>query len=223
MEQSKDRDFTGGPSEIMHEALLLESCIGCQKLHRAEHPLEFNPVCFSCAARYSILRSLEMTGSYPLCHEAIEAVMTRTSPGNYALGYMDDDAFDVFYVGRSDSDVGKRLHDWVGAPSRYDRYACANKAAWASRRSGLMPLGAPTPGLVGIDVDSSYTRFAYSYAPSAEAAFEKEHRNYDDFGGSGALDNEGPPARTFGARGSAWRTEARARLSGRARSRSPFQ
>jgi hypothetical protein len=42
-------------------------------------------------------------------------------------------------------------------------------------------------------VDSSYTRFAYSYAGSAEAAFEKECRNYYDFGGSDILDNEGPP------------------------------
>jgi hypothetical protein len=55
-----------------------------------------------------------------------------------------------------------------------------------------MPLGAPVLGRVGVGVDSSYTRFAYSYAPSAEAAFEKECRNYDDFGGGG-LDNEVPP------------------------------
>jgi hypothetical protein len=42
-------------------------------------------------------------------------------------------------------------------------------------------------------VESSYTRFAYSYASSAEAAFEKECRNYDDFGGSAGLDNEAHP------------------------------
>jgi hypothetical protein len=34
------------------------------------------------------------------------------------------------------------------------------------------------------------TRFAYSHAPSAAAAFEKECRNSDDFGGRGELDNE---------------------------------
>jgi hypothetical protein len=43
--------------------------------------------------------------------------------------------------------------------------------------------------------ESSYTRFAYSYAPSAETAFEQECRNYDDFGGSARLDNEAPPVR----------------------------
>ena len=46
---------------------------------------------------------------------------------------------------------------------------------------------------------SSYTRFAYSYAPSADAAFAKEWRNYDDFGGSDGLDNAVPPSRRQGA------------------------
>jgi hypothetical protein len=223
MEQSKDRDFADGPSDIVHEPLLLVSCIGCEKLHRAEHSSEFNPVCRTCAARHSIMQSLEMSGSYPLTDVAIDETISRTSPGNYALGYMDDTSFVVFYVGRADSDVRQRLHDWVDAPSRYSRYAPISKAPWDSRRRGLMPMGAPAPGRVGVDVDSSYTRFAYSYAPSAEAAFEKQCRNYDDFGTSDALDNEGPPARTLEARGSVWRTEARARLHGRARERPPFQ
>ena len=190
MEQSEGRDFSDGQSVIVHEALPLVSCIWCERLHPGEHPLS---VCPACAARYSTMRSLEMSGSYPLNNEAIDEMLTRTSPGNYALGYMDDTTFVVFYVERSDSDVRQRLHDWVGAPSRYDRYAPASKAAWASRRSGLMPLGVPALGRVGLGIDSSYTRFAYSYASSAEAAFEKECRNYDDFGYSGGLDNEAPP------------------------------
>ena len=191
MERSKYRDFSAGASEIVQKALPLASCFWCERLHPGKHPLS---ICSSCAARYSIMRSLEMNGSYPLSNEAIDEVLTQELPGNYALGYMEDGTFVVFYVGRSDSDVRHRLHDWVGAPSRYDRYAPASKAAWTSRYSALMPLGAPALGRVGVDVDSSYTRFAYSYAPSAEAAFEKECRNYDDFGGSGQLDNEGPPA-----------------------------
>jgi hypothetical protein len=44
-----------------------------------------------------------------------------------------------------------------------------------------------------MNVDSSYTRFAFSYARSAEAAFEEECRNYRDFGGRDGLDNEHPP------------------------------
>ena len=167
------------------------------------------------------MRSLEMNSSYPLTHEAIGEVLTRRSPGNYTLGYMDGTSFVVFYVGRSDSDVRQSLHDWVGAPSRYDRYAPASKAAWASCRSGLMPLGRPALGRVGVGLDSSYTHFAYSYAPSAEAAFEKECRNYDDFRGSGGLDNEDYPVRTSRRSGACLRTEARVVLSGRAPNRLP--
>jgi hypothetical protein len=140
------------------------------------------------------LKSLEMSGSYALSDEAIDEAMTRTSPGNYALGFMDGDTFTVFYVGRSDSDVRQRLHEWVGMPSHYHRYAPAGRAAWDTCRSGLMPLSKPALGPVA-NAESSYTRFAFSYAPSAEAAFEKESRNYDDFGGSGELDNEAPPSR----------------------------
>jgi hypothetical protein len=145
--------------------------------------------------------SLEMNGSYPLNDEAIDEMMSRTSAGNYALGYMDGTTFMVFYVGRSDSDVRRRLHEWVGAPSRYERYAPSTKAAWGSRPRGYLPPGAPALDRVGIGVESSYTRFAYSYAPSAEAAFEKECRNYDDFGGSDGLDNEAPPVPTPGRSG----------------------
>lgn len=165
---------------------------GCrrERLEPGDHLLSVRP---PCAERSATLRALEMSGSYPLTDEAIDGAMTRTSPGNYALGYMDGDTFSVFYVGRSDSDVRRRLHEWVGMPSRNDRYAPATKAAWASSRSGAMPLSRPALGCVS-SVDSSYTRFAYSYAPSAEAAFEKESRNYEDFGGGGGLDNGAPPA-----------------------------
>jgi hypothetical protein len=129
-------------------------------------------------------------GSYPLSHDAIDAVVTCTSAGNYAPGYLDGAAFVFFYVGRSDSDVRQRLHDWVGAPSRDDLFASIHKAPWASRHRALMPLAVPTRGGVRGNVDSSYTCFAYSYAASAKAAFEEECRNFDDFGGSAELDNE---------------------------------
>jgi hypothetical protein len=142
--------------------------------------------------------SLEMNGSYPLNDEAIDAMVSRTSPGNYALGYLDGTTFMVFYVGRSDSDVRRRLHEWVGTPSRYDKYAPSAKAAWGSRPRGYLPLDAPALDRVGLGVDSSYTRFAYSYARSPEAAFEKECRNYCDFGGSDGLDNEAQPVSTLG-------------------------
>jgi hypothetical protein len=137
-----------------------------------------------------------MAGSFPLDDQVIDEVVSRTSPGNYALGYLDGATFIVFYVGRSDSDVRGRLHEWVGAPSRYVRYAPLAKAAWGTLRRGPTPLDAPAREGVATGVESSYTRFAYSYAPSAESAFEQECQNYDDFGGSDGLDNAGHPVST---------------------------
>ena len=198
MEQSEGGGFVDDQSEILHETYLQVSCIWCGRLHQVEHPLEFHPVCPTCTGTYP-MGSLEMNGSYPLSHETIDEMVSRTSPGNYALGFMDGTTFMVFYVGRSDSDVKQRLHEWVGAPSRYRKYASSGKAAWASRPRRYFPQGAPTLDRVGIGVDSSYTRFAFSYARSAEAAFEKECRNYQDFGGSDVLDNEAEPVSTPGS------------------------
>jgi hypothetical protein len=144
-------------------------------------------------ARRFPMGPLEMSGSFPLDDEMIDQVVSRTSPGNYALGYMDGETFLVFYVGRSDADVRRRLHEWVGAPSRYARYATDAKAAWGARRHGSLPFDAPAQARVGTNFESGYTRFAYSYAATAEAAFEKECQNYDDFGGSVALDNTTRP------------------------------
>jgi hypothetical protein len=138
------------------------------------------------------MRSLEMSGSYPLDDEAIDDLITRTSPGNYALGYMDGDEFSVFYVGRSDSDLRLRLHEWVGIPGQYEKYASAAKAAWGVHHRTRFPVNAPALARVG-SAASAYTRFAYSYARSASDAYAKEWRNYDAFGGSDGLDNDREP------------------------------
>jgi hypothetical protein len=196
MEMSKSRHFADQASGIAHEATLQASCFWCKRPHPARHPLS---VCSTCVATARAGRfpmgSLEMEGSYALTAEAIDDQVARKSPGNYALGYLEGDTFTVFYVGRSDFDVRRRLHEWVGAPSRYDRYAPSPRAAWSVHRRGPLPLDVAAQGRVGIAVDTSYTRFAYSYAPSAEAAFAKEWRNFDDFGGSNGLDNATPPSR----------------------------
>jgi hypothetical protein len=147
--------------------------------------------------RYSTMRSLEMNGSFPLSDEAIDETLTRISPGNYALGYMDGDTFSVFYVGRSDSDVRQRLHEWVGMPSRNENHASSAKAAWGLRRRGQLPVDAPALGRVG-NSESGYTRFAYSFARSAEEAYAQEWRNYDAFGGRHGLDNETRPVSPVG-------------------------
>jgi hypothetical protein len=147
------------------------------------------------------MEALEMSGSFPLNDETIDQVVCRTSPGNYALGYMDGPTFMVHFVARSDSDVRDRLHAWVGRPSRYERYAPPTRAAWGSRPRGHRPHATPMLQFVGNAVESCYTRFAYSYAGSAEAAFEKECRNYRDFGGSTGLDNAAYPVATAAGAG----------------------
>lgn len=107
------------------------------------------------------MASLEMNGPYQLTSNKVDEEVTRTSPGNYALGYTKDDGtFIVQYVGRSDSDVNDRLYDWE---------------------------------------DTKYKKFKYSYASTAKAAFEKECKNYHDFGESEKLDNESHPDRPNGS------------------------
>jgi hypothetical protein len=141
------------------------------------------------------MASLHMGGCYPLTDEKIDEEVTRTEPGNYALGYLDGGTFVVFYVGRSDSDVNARLHSWVGVDGPSTRYCSSAKAAYGpGRRRFPSPLDAPALHPVGIVVDGRYTHFEFGYAPSAEAAFENECRNYHDFGGSYGLDNEQHPA-----------------------------
>ena len=169
----------------------LVSCFWCEQRHRGEHALS---VCSACRARYATLQSLEMCGSYPLNDEAIDALITSTSPGNYALGYLDGESFCVFYVGRSDSDVRRCLHEWVDLPSQYEKYSSPAKAPWGMRRRTLFPVDAPA--LVRVEnAASAYTRFAFSYARSAAEAYAKEWRNYDAFGGSHGLDNDAAPCR----------------------------
>jgi len=46
--------------------------------------------------------------------------------------------------------------------------------------------------------DSRYKQFKYSYATSSKEAFEKECKNYHDFGGSESLDNKDHPQRPEG-------------------------
>jgi hypothetical protein len=149
-----------------------------------------------------------MSRSYPLTDRVIDDAVSRRSAGNYALGYLDGTAFLVFYVGRSDSDVNRELHGWVGSPSRHKRYAPSAKAPCGSRRRRLLPLDSPSLDRVGLLVESGYTRFAFRYASCAEAAFEKQCRNFHDLGGSDGLDNERHPVPPLGK---SWKCPVHAR------------
>ncbi len=75
-----------------------------------------------------------MQGSFNLDEDTIDEKVTKTSAGNYALGSKDDEGtFLVYYVGRSDSDVNKRLKRWVNNtkhPLFKFSYASSAKAAY---------------------------------------------------------------------------------------------
>ncbi len=65
------------------------------------------------------MASLEMNGPYTLDVKTINEKVTKTSPGNYALGSKSErGTFLVGYVGRSDSDLGARLKSWVGETTK---------------------------------------------------------------------------------------------------------
>lgn len=100
--------------------------------------------------------SLDMQGPFDLDNTNIDAKITTTSAGNYALGIEKNGTFFVSYVGRSDTDVNVRLKTWVGG---------------------------------------KYLKFKFSYATSPKAAFEKECKNFHDFGGTEKLDNDIHPDR----------------------------
>lgn len=80
------------------------------------------------------MATLNMNGSYKLDSSTIEEKVTKTSAGNYALGKKDsDNIFIVGYVGRSDTDVGKRLKSWIKNTTRplfKFSYASSPKAAF---------------------------------------------------------------------------------------------
>jgi hypothetical protein len=55
-----------------------------------------------------------LKGPYDLTYEEINRVVTLTSAGTYVLGYVNSDGrFVVQYVGRSDDDINRRLHEWI--------------------------------------------------------------------------------------------------------------
>ena len=55
-----------------------------------------------------------LRGAYSLTEKGLNENVTRQLPGAYALGRSANGKFYIDYVGRSDSDVKKRLHDHIG-------------------------------------------------------------------------------------------------------------
>jgi hypothetical protein len=67
-------------------------------------------------------------GPHPLNEGTIDAIVKGTGAGAYALGREASGTFYISYVGRSDSDVNKRLKDHVGKYSNF-KYAFYTKSA----------------------------------------------------------------------------------------------
>ncbi|MBE9566092.1 MAG: hypothetical protein IMF16_05030 [Proteobacteria bacterium] len=66
------------------------------------------------------MASTGLFGPFSLTDEQINAHV-GTAIGAYALGPVDtsDGKFIVSYVGRSDHNLNKRLHDWIGSYSQF--------------------------------------------------------------------------------------------------------
>jgi hypothetical protein len=81
-----------------------------------------------------MLQSTIVAGPYRLTLQKITEVVTEISPGNFTLGRIWEDRFQVHYVGRADEDVAKRLHDLAKHDHRYGAftfsYAPTAKAAF---------------------------------------------------------------------------------------------
>lgn len=77
------------------------------------------------------MASLGMEGPHDFTSSEIDRVVTRTSPGNYGLGYSND-TFIVKYVGRSDTDLNKELKARLTSKYKHfkDSYATSPKAAF---------------------------------------------------------------------------------------------
>jgi hypothetical protein len=185
-ESSNDGSQRGPAAELW------ASCSRCDVLHRPESEIAFDPICERCSRNG---RTVELGARrfHALNERAIAGAVRETSPGNYALGYLDGSTFAVFYVGRSDSDVSATLHAWVDAPSRLPRRRSSPHARWRSRSGPPAGVGTRALGHSSNGIDTAYTHFAFCYAPTAIAAFERECRDFHELGGIEGLDNQRHP------------------------------
>jgi hypothetical protein len=67
------------------------------------------------------MRGSGLKGSFPLTRVQVDAHVCVVSPGIFALGHRSADGskFTIGRVGRSDSDVNRRLHAYIGRYSHF--------------------------------------------------------------------------------------------------------
>ncbi len=87
-----------------------------------------------------------MSGPYPFTSEKIDEVVTRTSEGNFALGYVNEkDVFMVLYVGRSDTNLNRELKKYFKPRYKSFKYSYASspKAAFEKECHNYHDFGGP--------------------------------------------------------------------------------
>jgi hypothetical protein len=79
------------------------------------------------------MRGSGLKGSYPLTRVQVDAHVSLVSPGIFALGHRSADGsrFAIARVGRSDADVNRRLHEYIGRYSHFKfGYSLSSAAAF---------------------------------------------------------------------------------------------
>ena len=75
---------------------------------------------------------LDMKGPCTLTKDEIQKVIRKKTPGNFALGYVDEhNIFVVQYIGRADEDLRVELYKWVGNGYRDFKFSMTNNHKFA--------------------------------------------------------------------------------------------
>jgi hypothetical protein len=123
------------------------------------------------------LATLDMDGPYELSRKAVQATVTHALPGTFAIGHRDRSGrFAVQYIGRDDANVAQALIQALGK-------------------------GIGQPGLMGrmLGGKQQANAFKFSYANSAQAAYEKQCRSFHAFGETRSLENGQHPSPPSGS------------------------
>ena len=100
-----------------------------------------------------------LKGTYLLTSEKINEVVRKTSPGAYTLGKLSKDGktFYVYYVGRSNYDINRRLKQYINSKYthfKFDYFTTPKKAFekecrlwhdWSGDKRGLDNTNHPAP------------------------------------------------------------------------------
>ena len=83
----------------------------------------------------AVQKSSGLSGPFSLTNQGVDAAVVYTSAGAYALGHTDaNNVFNIYYVGRADGDVNKRLKDHVSSSHSQFKFAYFSSAVEAYRK-----------------------------------------------------------------------------------------